>query len=410
MSTTAQSDSSSAVKSLKHPRIHIGIFAPLYLDSAFDEFNVFRYADQFPRFAVPGFEFVEGCKMAVSALAKEGIIPEITVVDTRSWFFKNEMDAKTGVHTTINEGDSMQAINRSYDETGIANLKQRIDSMQVIICMEKDNEFMRLAKFAQKKNAVFLSAVYPNHGGILQYPKFFMFNSSIKTHVEFMLSEAIKKNNAQLLVVSRKDKQDERIVSYIKAKKNSNIKFLNLDTSFILSQHLDSTKKNIIIGASFNEAFAFTLSDSLNKVKNKKYELSFWGMPNWDGFRAASTNGQKMYPFLYTAAYYNEKKDSICTQINNNYLSKYMGNPGDYVYKGYEIMMLASRLNPLAESQEIALQMNENDTKLFSQLQFEETKINDKSSTPDFYENKHLFILKKTGKNIQKWQEPAAKK
>jgi hypothetical protein len=310
----------------------------------------------------------------------------------------------------LNTGDSVDLTNRGYDETETANLKQRIDSMQVIICMEKDNEFMKLAKFAQKKNVLFISAVYPNHGGMQQFPKFFMFNSSIKTHVEFILSEAIKKSNAQLLVVSRKDKQDERIVSYIKAKKNSNIKFLNLDTSFVLSQHLDSTKKNIIIGASFNEAFAFTLSDSLNKVNNKKYELSFWGMPNWDGFRSTSGSGQKMYPFLYTAAYYNEKKDSICTNINNIYLSRYMGNPGDYVYKGYEIMMLASRLNPLAEPKDIAEQMNENDKKLFSQLQFEEAHINDKSTTPDFYENKHLFILKKTGKNIQKWQEPAAKK
>ena len=42
------------------PKQKIAVFAPLYLDSAFDHANNYRYDKTFPKFINPGLEFFEG--------------------------------------------------------------------------------------------------------------------------------------------------------------------------------------------------------------------------------------------------------------------------------------------------------------------------------------------------------------
>src|ERR1051325_8229151 len=62
----------------------IAIFCPLYLDSAFDDLNNYRYEKQFPKFINPGLEFYEGAQLALDSLAKEGTQLEVFIYDTRS--------------------------------------------------------------------------------------------------------------------------------------------------------------------------------------------------------------------------------------------------------------------------------------------------------------------------------------
>ena len=63
----------------------IAIFAPLYLDSAFDQSNEYKYAKNvFPKFINPGLEFYEGAQLALDSLNKEGSPLEIFIYDTRS--------------------------------------------------------------------------------------------------------------------------------------------------------------------------------------------------------------------------------------------------------------------------------------------------------------------------------------
>src|SRR5689334_22569698 len=60
-------DSSSVFK----PRI--AIFAPLYLDSAFDAANNYRYGAALPKFMNPGLEFYAGVQLALDSLNLEGL-------------------------------------------------------------------------------------------------------------------------------------------------------------------------------------------------------------------------------------------------------------------------------------------------------------------------------------------------
>ena len=46
----------------------IAVFAPLYLDSAFDATNTYRYDKSFPKFINPGLEFYEGVQLALDSL------------------------------------------------------------------------------------------------------------------------------------------------------------------------------------------------------------------------------------------------------------------------------------------------------------------------------------------------------
>ena len=50
----------------------VAIFAPLYLDSAFDAANNYRYGTTLPRFFNSGLEFYEGIQLALDSLNKEG--------------------------------------------------------------------------------------------------------------------------------------------------------------------------------------------------------------------------------------------------------------------------------------------------------------------------------------------------
>ena len=67
------------------PKHKIAIFAPLYLDSAFDADDEYRYArNVFPKFINPGLEFYEGAQLALDSLNKEFAPLEVFFYDTRS--------------------------------------------------------------------------------------------------------------------------------------------------------------------------------------------------------------------------------------------------------------------------------------------------------------------------------------
>ncbi|WP_431211653.1 hypothetical protein ACQ86N_38515 [Puia sp. P3] len=78
MGTKAQTDSSrrngmtdSSRRVADTPRYRVAIFAPLYLDSAFDATGNYRYDKNFPKYFNPGLEFYEGAQLALDSLQKE---------------------------------------------------------------------------------------------------------------------------------------------------------------------------------------------------------------------------------------------------------------------------------------------------------------------------------------------------
>jgi hypothetical protein len=132
----------------------IAIFAPLYLDSAFDATNGYRYEKNFPKFLNPGLEFYEGIQFALDSLNKENAQLEIFVFDTRS--------TKTLLQEQLNE----------------------LDSVGLIIAHASAQENWVLADEARIRKVPYINVNLPNDGGITNNPYFVMLNPSLKTHVE----------------------------------------------------------------------------------------------------------------------------------------------------------------------------------------------------------------------------------
>src|SRR6188474_3619940 len=132
----------------------IAVFAPLYLDSAFDATNGYRYEKNFPKFINPGLEFYEGVQFALDSLAKENAQLEIFVFDTRS--------AKTLLLEQLNE----------------------LDSVGLIIGHANAQENWVLADEARLRRIPYINVNLPNDGGITNNPYFVMLNPSLRTHVE----------------------------------------------------------------------------------------------------------------------------------------------------------------------------------------------------------------------------------
>ncbi|MFM7840038.1 MAG: hypothetical protein ACKO6K_10750, partial [Chitinophagaceae bacterium] len=64
--------------------LKIGIILPLYLDSAFDKNNQYRYENKLPAFFNPGLESYMGILAALDTLAKEKAPVSIRIFDSRS--------------------------------------------------------------------------------------------------------------------------------------------------------------------------------------------------------------------------------------------------------------------------------------------------------------------------------------
>src|SRR6478672_6787833 len=65
-------------------RHKIAIFAPIYLDSAFDATQNYRLGNTFPKYSNPGLEFYQGAQMALDSLKKTGAQLDVYVYDSRA--------------------------------------------------------------------------------------------------------------------------------------------------------------------------------------------------------------------------------------------------------------------------------------------------------------------------------------
>jgi hypothetical protein len=283
--------------------------------------------------------------------------------------------------------------------------------MQLIIGAVKDNELNLLADFAQSKQIPFISATYPNDGGITNNPYYIILNSTLKSHCEAIFSYLLQnQNNSKIIHVRQTGSQEDRVAGYINSinkpdnKALLQIKMMNLDSNLsLIKTALDSTKKNYIICGSLDEDFATSIASILSSVA-KKYEITLIGMPNWDGFTSFGKSHKeslKDFPVYYTAAYFNTKTDAFSKSLQEAYLQIYKGKPSESAYKGFEIMYVFSRLLNLFPN-DFMSHVNDQLINVFSNFNIMPIKLIKNNSTIDYYENKHLFFIKKVNGQAEK--------
>ena len=348
----------------------VGIFAPVYLDSVFAG-TTYRYNNRFPRFSLAGLEFLQGAMIALDSLQVYNGNIKATFYDTKS--------AQQGISYLVEN--------------------HKLNDLDLVIGSVRDSDFIRLADFAHEKNIPFISATYPNDGGVTNNPFTVIVNPTLKAHCEAIFSYLVQYHGTNKIYLYKKaGVQEDRIAGYFKSINEQdgkpllqietvNVKEYNFDP---LVKKLDSTKANIIIGGSLDETFATELITALSKPKKNLAKLI--GMPNWDGYLSTKKN---IYPVYFTTPYYNYKNDMYSMMVKNAYAQLYRGNPSDMVHKGFEMTYIfCDLITRFPDS--FMNHLNDYATKVFSDFNFKPVFIKKKGS-PDYFENKHLYFMKAVG-------------
>lgn len=359
---------------VKAPVYKVGVFAPLYLDSVFTK-NTFRYKTGVPRFIAPAVDFVQGALIALDSLQAGEDFIDASVYDTKSY--------KEKVSDLI--------------------LNKKLDSLQLIIGSVRDEEYQQLADFALQKNIPFISVTYPNDGGISGNPFLVIMNSTLKAHCDAIYSYILQNHGTDKIYLCRqKGKQEDMVESYIKLMNEQDgkpllpIEIINFETavtSTFLKSKLDSNRTSVIIGGSLDEGFAGNLTKACLDLY-KTYPVKLIGMPNWDNF-ASLFNKKAMGSFsvYYTTPFYTDKHDAFSKKLTTAYNKKYKTKPSDMAFKGFEsIYMFTKMLTKYPDN--FMNSINEKDTKVFCDYTFRPVKLQNNVAIPDYFENKHLYLIK----------------
>ncbi len=352
----------------------IAIFAPLYLDSAFDNFSNYRYEKQFPKFINPGLEFYEGAQLALDSLSKEGAQLEVFVYDTRS---------------------GKESLAQQLE-------KPEMNEIELILAYATPQETWNIANAARTKKIPYINVNLPNDAGVTNNPYFVLLNSTLQTHLDRIYKYIQKTYPLNPVIVFRKRGQMEDIIksSFEEAGKATGsvplkIKYIDLADSFSVHQlttKLDSNEHTVCIAGSLDENFGKRLSIQLASI-SKNYPITLIGMPTFDNLTKDFTGPQyKGLEIVYSTPFYNPRMDKVSQDITNYFNTKMYARPSDMVMRGYEATWRFSKLL-LEYGKELSSNLSHKAFNVFRELDIQPV-INKQTTNLDYFENKKLFLIK----------------
>ncbi|HUR67592.1 MAG TPA: hypothetical protein VMZ03_14660 [Chitinophagaceae bacterium] len=357
------------------PKYKIAIFAPLYLDSAFEGVAEYRYAKNvFPKFINPGLEFYEGAQLALDSLNKEKIPLEVFIYDTKS--------TKESLAEQLN--------------------KPELDSVSFIIAHCSSNEIKTFADAGLKKNIPVINVNMPNDGGVTDNPFYVMLNPTLRTQCEGIYRHLQKFYSLDPIVVFRKKGQlEDRIKTYFDDFSKNTVaiplkfKYVELSDSFTMSQlrsHLDTSRQTLCIAGSLDENFGKRLVAQLAALKKQNYQAIIMGMPTWDNIRDFDRSEYKGIEIIYSTPFYNAKVDKLSQNITAYFNKEMFARPSDMVFRGYEVTWKYAKLL-VQFGKDIDSNIGNKQFKVFTDYDIQPV-LNKPSMTLDYFENKKLYFLK----------------
>jgi len=350
----------------------VAVFAPLYLDSAFDNSMNFRYGSNFPKFLNPGLEFYEGIQLAVDSLQKEGVKMEVHVFDTR------------GANSSVAKFASNPELNNT----------------NLIIGHITGSEAKTLAEIAAKRNIPFINVNYPNDAGVTNNPNYIILNSTIETHCA-ALYKFLQRNygTSEIVFLKRKGK-DEILETYFRdlEKTTSSVplkmKYVSVDDNLggkVLLKNMDSTKSNIILAATLDVGFANILLETINGY-GESYQVTVLGMPNWDNIEMDKAMSENL-ELIYGTPFYVNPTDKKAESIHQYYKTKFYSRPSDMVFRGYESLYHFGHLLTLHNTN-LGSSLSDKRFKAFTDFDIQPI-LDKKTMTLDYFENRKIYFVKK---------------
>ena len=361
-------------------RHQVAIFAPLYLDSAFDASSNYRYDKSFPKFINPGLEFYEGAQLALDSLQEEGDTLDVQVYDTRS----------------------------GSQSVGAVLQDPAFQKTELIIGHVGPGELQQLAAVAARMNIPFINVNYPADGGITNNPNFVILNSTLRTHCEGLYKFMQKNYGTKPIILFRKKgvQEDRLLQDFMDAEKSTasvplRIKYVTLDDNFdsrALIPYLDSNTQTICIAGSLDENFGRSLCQALASV-NKTYTTTVIGMPTWDNISDFSRPEFADEEIIYTTPFYINPSDNLVKSIQQYFKTKFYSRPSDMVFRGYETTFRFAKLL-LQYGKNLSGSIGEKKYKVFNDFDIEPVFLNKQTMTLDYLENRKLYFIKKLEGNI----------
>lgn len=363
-------------QNIKKP-LKVAVFAPVYLDSAFEGVNYKLGGSNLPKSVLPGLDFYNGVLLAVDSLNAEKRSLEVLFYDTKSDATPIEL---------------------------ILENKEIQDVSLIIASFNNRAEIKTIADFALEKNIPLISMTYPNDGGISGNPFFALVNPTLKTHIEAIYKYIHRTYATDLITVFKRKGATEDMIAgnFNELNKKTQglplkIKTIELNDTLTTAQvliQLDSTKQNIVVCASLNETFGNNLVKSI--ASSKKFRVITIGMPTWDGIKDIGKDAE----IIYTSPYNYSRSDKIAHQITTSYRNKYFGRPSDMVFKGFEAMYHFGKLL-IAYDKNLISHLSDKLFKLFNEFDFQPVKQKNEMSMPDYLENKKLYFIRKSDTQIK---------
>lgn len=352
----------------------IAVFTPLYLDSAFDQANNYRYDKQFPRFMSAGVEFYEGVQLALDTLGKAGAQIEVYIYDIKSL---------------------TQTLAQQLE-------KAEADSVELIIAYANPQETWSIASAARSRKIPYINVNLPNDAGVTNNPYFVMLNSTLRTHVDRIYRYIQKNFPLDPIVVFRKKGQMEDVIkSYLDENaKNTNsvalkMEYVDLIDSFTVAQlteHLDSNKHYLVMAGSLDENFGRRLSQQLASI-SASYPLTLMGMPTFDNVVREFVRPEfKGLDVIFSTPFYNSRTDKVSQHIVNYYNAQMFARPSDMVMRGYEATWRFAKLL-MAYGKDINSNLAIKEYNVFREFDIQPV-INRQTNTLDYFENKKLFFVR----------------
>jgi hypothetical protein len=272
----------------------------------------------------------------------------------------------------------------------------------------KEPEYNDLATFALANKIPFVSANYPNDGGVRSNPYLAILQSTLRSHCEAIHSFLIQNHgNDKIFIVRPSGSQEDKVSAYLKkanepdGKPLLKMETIRIDSNFnALVRKLDSNRTSIIIAGSLDADFAENITAAINPLQ-KKYPLKLIGMPNWEGFDIVRKGRYPQVPFYFTSSFYPDKKHSAALYLENKYREKYKGLPSEAAFRGFEAMFYFSKLISSHPSNCFS-KFDEMEESVFNGYNFKAVYNQKSRSVPDYYENEHIYLLKSLNGNVNK--------
>jgi hypothetical protein len=354
--------------------IRVALFVPLWLDSAFTETGEFRYGKGFPRQSIPGLEFYQGVTFALDTLRDNGKADiDLRVFDIRS---------REGAVPLVTRMPLM-------------------DSLDLIIGQVSGTDYLRLAETARARRIPFLSASYPNDGGVRENPYLFISNARLQTHLQ-VLQSYLKTtlgpaHNA--LWLRRTLPADDRLADAFRElegaapPKYRTTALVDTFSERHLMKLMDSTRINVLIAGSLDEAFGLRLVNQCLAI-DKAYRLVVVGMPTWEALTQLRSTRYRSIPIEHTVSFHRPAIASWGDRMEEEYRRRTFSRPSDVAFKAFQgTYHFVSLL--LRQGGDWAGNLNDPQIRAVTDLDYQPVRFGTASSTPDYYENKRIYLVRR---------------